>query len=151
METMGDPDWIVRVLGVGVPGALAVFAVDRASPGQELALVGANDGYLSLFDADVPSLGERVVSVLPGNDPQVRRIVAGVLEGDAFTAESWAIPAPAGTYSTGVAYCDWSIRCVDAFGAEAVVLLVTDATRRTEAGLSMAEEIVRLREVSGVV
>lgn len=149
METIGDSDWIVRVVGAGLPGALAVFAVDRSAPGGELTLVGANDGYLSLFGADAPSLGERVVSVLPGNDPQVRRIVAGVVDGDAFAAESWAIPAPSGTYSTGVAYCDWSIRRVDAFGAEAVVLLVTDATRRTEAGLSMAEELVRLREVSG--
>lgn len=147
METMGDSGWIVRALGAGVPGALAVFAVDRSTPDAGLTLVGANDGYFSLFGADVPSLGECVRSVLPGNDPQVRRIVAGVLDGDAFAAESWAIPAPAGTYSTGVAYCDWSIRRVDEYGTEAVVLLVTDATRRTEANLSLAEEIVRLREV----
>ncbi|MBX7160106.1 MAG: hypothetical protein K1X95_07430 [Acidimicrobiia bacterium] len=150
MDTIGDTDWILRAVGSGVPGALAVFAVDRAGPGSaaRLVLTAANAAYRGLFDAAEPVVGSPVASVLPGNDPQVHRIVAGVIDGDAFSAESWAIPAPAGTYSTGVAYCDWSIRRVDVFGTEAVVLLVTDATRRTETSLSMAEEVVRLRELA---
>lgn len=151
MQTVGDCDWILRAVGAGLPGALAVFAVDRRGPGRGaecLVLVGANDAYMCLFDSHAPVVGSRVGAVLPGNDPQVRRIVEGVVDGDAFTTESWAIPAPAGTYSTGVAYCDWSIRRVDAFGTEAVVLLVTDATRRTESSLSMAEEVVRLRDLA---
>lgn len=151
MQTVGDTEWILRAVGAGLPGALAVFAVERpgtAPAGPRLLLAGANDAYMCLFDADVPVVGAVVESVLPGNDPQVRRIVEGVVDGDAFTAESWAIPAPAGTYSTGVAYCDWSIRRVDVFGTEAVVLLVTDATRRTESSLSMAEEVVRLRDLA---
>lgn len=150
MDTIGDTEWILRAVGTGLPGGLAVFAVERPDVGRgpRLVLVGANEAYLCLFDADAPVVGTPVRSVLPGNDPQVQRIVDGVVDGDAFSAESWAIPAPAGTYSTGVAYCDWSIRRVDVFGTEAVVLLVTDATRRTEANLSMAEEVVRLRELT---
>lgn len=151
MQTVGDTDWILRAVGAGVPGGLAVFAVEDPQGGvsdPRLVLAGANDAYLCLFDVDAPVVGAVVTSILPGNDPQVRRIVDGVIDGDAFTAESWAIPAPSGTYSTGVAYCDWSVRRVDAFGTDAVVLLVTDATRRTEASLSIAEEVVRLRDLA---
>jgi len=146
MEILGDLEWVVRAVGDGLPGALAVFQVHE----DGLVLAAANDAYLSLFgdpgNALAPRVGALVDSVLPGNDPQIDRILAGVVEGDAFMAESWAIPAPAGTYSTGVAYCDWSLKQVEAFGAAAVVLLLTDATRRTERNLAMAEEVVRLRD-----
>lgn len=142
MDTAADIEWLLRVLGSGVPGALAVFEVRDGV----LVLAAANDAFLSLFRDPIPRVGEAVESILPGDDPQVERIVAGVLDGDAFMAESWAIPAPAGTYSTGVAYCDWSLRRVDELGVTAVVLLLTDATRRTERNLGLAEEVVRLRE-----
>lgn len=146
MEVVGDLEWLVHVVGAGLPGAVAVFEVRDG----RLYLAAANDAYLSLFadlaEGDTPEVGAAAAAVLPGNDPQVDRILAGVLDGDAFVAESWAIPAPEGTYSTGVAYCDWSLRRVEAFGTEAVVLLLTDATRRTERSLSMAEEVVRLRD-----
>ena len=103
----------------------------------------------SLFSDLVPRAGDRVTHVLPGEDPQIERIVGGVLDGDAFMAESWAIPAPPGTYSTGVAYCDWSLRKVDEFGIDALVLLLTDATRRTERSLGLAEKVVRLEGDTG--
>lgn len=147
METAADVEWLLRVVGSGVPGALAAFEIRDG----RLFLVAANDAYMSLFRSPVPHVGESVRHILPGNDPQIDRIVQGVLDGDAFMAESWAIPAPQGTYSTGVAYCDWSLRKVDEFGVEALVLVLTDATRRTERSLGLVEEVVRLRESRSVI
>lgn len=147
METAADVEWLLRVVGSGVPGALAAFEIRD----DRLLLVAANDAYMSLFRSPAPRVGEVVRHILPGDDPQTDRIVRGVLDGDAFMAESWAIPAPQGTYSTGVAYCDWSLRKVDEFGVEALVLILTDATRRTERSLGLVEEVVRLRESRSVI
>lgn len=147
METAADVEWLLRAVGSGVPGALAVFEIRGDLP----FLVAANEAYMSLFRSPAPSVGEPARHILPGDDPQIDRIVRGVLDGDAFMAESWAIPAPQGTYSTGVAYCDWSLRKVDEFGVEALVLVLTDATRRTERSLGLVEEVVRLRESGSVI
>lgn len=147
METAADVEWLLRAVGSGVPGALAVFEIRGDLP----VLVAANEAYMSLFRSPAPCVGEPARHILPGDDPQIDRIVRGVLDGDAFMAESWAIPAPQGTYSTGVAYCDWSLRKVDEFGVEALVLVLTDATRRTERSLGLVEEVVRLRESGSVI
>ena len=149
MEVVADLEWLVQAVGSGLPGAIAVFEVKEQ---DRLILVAANDSYRSLFsDSQAPHVGEAVRTVMPGSDPQLWRIVQGVLRGEAFHAESWAVTAPRGTYSTGIAYCDWSMRLVDVFGQRAVVLLVTDVTSRTEREQSLVEEVVRLRDLISAV
>jgi hypothetical protein len=142
MDVVADLEWVLRVVGSGIPAGLAVFEAQE----DGLRLVAANDAYLSLFPTPAPRVGDVLAAVLPGADPQIDGIVASVVNGDSFCAESWVIPAPPGTYSTGVAYCDWSLRSVSVFGTTALVLLLTDATRRTEQKLCLAEELVRLRD-----
>ncbi|GEM_PF-1953983 len=143
MEVWADPDWVLRAIGDGIPGAIAVF--ETGSDGV-LRLMAANDGYFSLFEEEGPELGEVVVSILPGGDPQIAKVVESARGGESFFAESWALAAPRGTYSTGVAYCDWSLRPVEFMNERALVLVLTDATRRTERNVNLAEEVIRLRD-----
>lgn len=141
MDLVCDLDWFVQVVGRGLPGALAVFEPAET----DLVLVAANDKYLRLFGEAAPAVGDVVGTILPGDDPQLDRVTAVALAGEGFSAESWTIPAPAGTYATGVAYTDWSLRPVEAFGRRALVLLLTDATPRAEREQELAETLVRLR------
>ncbi len=144
MDLVCDLDWLVQVVGRGLPGALAVFEPVEAG----LVLVAANDKYGRLFGDAAPVVGDVIGTILPGDDPQLTRVTDLALAGEGFSAESWAIPAPTGTYATGVAYTDWSLRPVEAFDRRALVLVLTDATPRAEREQELAETLVRLR--SGV-